>query len=49
MFENTLASLVLKKLQSIQNTLASLSVEKVACSLYIDWQPPIKNSGQCNQ
>ena len=48
-FENTLASLVLKMLHNIRKYFSVSSVEKVACSLYIDGRPPIKNSGQSNQ
>ena len=38
-FQNTLASLVL---HNIRKYFSVSSVEKVACSLYIDWRPPIK-------
>ena len=40
-FENTLASLLLKRLHNIQKYFSISSVEKVACSLYFDWRPPI--------
>ena len=48
-FENTLASLMLKRLHNTRKHFSVSSVEKVACSLYINWRPPIKNSGQWNQ
>ena len=35
-FENTLASLELKRLRNIRKYFSVSSVEKVACSLYID-------------
>ena len=48
-FENTLAYVVLKRLHNIRKCFSVSSVEKVVCSLYIEWRPPIKNNGQWNQ
>ena len=38
-----------KSKYNIQKHFSASSVEKVACSLYIEWLPPIKNRGQWNQ
>ena len=42
-FKNILASLELKRLHNIRKYFSVSSIEKVACSLYIDWRAVATN------